>query len=111
MPPGLRKGLPMGGVILSFPPSSFDNFYTLVEITPLHQSHVRNLAAGTSMNRYILVALWMKFLKKSVFVKELPSRMCEKGKVASGECIRLPLCVYTGGYNKLFLNIDFDNYI
>ena len=25
--PGLRKILPMGGVVLSFPPSSFDNFY------------------------------------------------------------------------------------
>ena len=27
IPPGLTKALPTGGVVLSFPPSSFDSFY------------------------------------------------------------------------------------
>ena len=47
IPPGLRKGLPMGGVVLSFPPSSFDNFYqNRTKMGPKSITNGTNLGQG-----------------------------------------------------------------
>ena len=47
IPPGLKKVLPKGGVVLSFPPSSFDNSYqNLTNIAPKSIKNMTNLAQG-----------------------------------------------------------------
>ena len=47
IPPGNRKGLPMGGVVLSSPPASFDNFYqNRTKMQPITTTNVTNLAQG-----------------------------------------------------------------
>ena len=47
IPPGLRKGLPMGGVVLSFRPSSFDNFYqNRTNMGPTSTTNGTNMAQG-----------------------------------------------------------------
>jgi hypothetical protein len=47
IPPGLRKVLPKGGVVLSFPPSSFDNYYqNRPKMVPESITNGTNLAQG-----------------------------------------------------------------
>ena len=47
IPSGLRKGLPMGGVVLSLSPSSFDNFYqNRTKMGPKSTTNGSNLAQG-----------------------------------------------------------------
>ena len=64
IPPGLRKGLPMGGVVLSFPLSSFDNFYQdRTKMGSKSTTDGTNLAQGGARGTRKSTKIWNSLIK------------------------------------------------